>query len=120
MTEKLKPCPFCGSEARLWHPKEYGITLGSIKCPKCGASTETYTDDYSAIEGWNNRINPWHTGTPTEEGWYLLAYKYGGGTRIYYEVIRWEGIWKDEDIGWDAQKVQDLAYCKIEPYKETE
>lgn len=92
MTE-LKPCPFCGGEARLWHPKEYDITLGSVKCNSCGASTESFTDDDSAIEAWNKRPNPWHTGTPTEEGWYLLAFIEDG--RMIYDANRLRnGIWE--------------------------
>lgn len=29
----------------------------------------------SVVTKWNNRPSPWHTGTPTEEGWYLVAYE---------------------------------------------
>jgi hypothetical protein len=36
--------------------------------------------------------NPWHTGTPTEEGWYLLAF-IEDGRRIYDANRLKNGIW---------------------------
>jgi len=116
MTE-LKRCPFCGGEARLWHPKEYGITLGSVKCNSCGASTESFTDDDSAIEAWNKRSN-WHTGTPTEEGWYLVAYNPWGyeDCPYGYDVMRFkERTWHTtNDTIIDPYLV---AWQKITPYE---
>ena len=78
------------------------------ECPDC--------DDGAWVED-----SPWCTGKPTEEGWYLLAFKYGDeDSRTFYEVLKWEGVWKDKDIGWDALKVFDLAWMPITPYEEKE
>ena len=106
--DKLKPCPFCGGEARLWHPKEYGITLGSVKCNSCGASTESFTDDDSAIEAWNTRSN-WHTGTPQEEGLYLCA---SANELHKYGLAYWDG-----EGFCSNQTGRIIAWQKITPYK---
>lgn len=39
--QELKPCPFCGNEARQNHP------VGNVICSKCGAIT--------GPNAWNNR-----------------------------------------------------------------
>ena len=56
----------------------------------------------------------WHTGTPTEEGWYLLAYKHLDGYRYTTDYFV-RGYWTfmpiavfDDMVGWQ----------KIELYKE--
>lgn len=53
---------------------------------------------------WNN----WHTGTPTESGWYLIKYKHIGEMR--YIAMEDPSSWvftADTTIGWQ----------KIEPYR---
>ena len=65
LIELLKPCPFCGGEARL-----VTYTTGSVphrcaaycKCEKCGAETECRIDVsgdgeflFKAIDIWNRR-----------------------------------------------------------------
>lgn len=59
MTERLKPCPFCGGRARL--QTEFmsdGYEYRAVVCSKCGA---TIPGDFS-IHGdqaewdWNNRV----------------------------------------------------------------
>jgi len=46
--------------------------------------------------------SPWHTGTPTEEGWYLVAYRktdcdrslyWDYGTRIWETLHNGKGFW---------------------------
>lgn len=57
-------------------------------------------------------MDKWHTGTPTEEGWYLIAFL-GANERIEYAA----SVWCYNE--WDAH-CRILAWQKIEPYKEKE
>jgi Lar family restriction alleviation protein len=51
MTEELKPCPFCGGEARL-HDENF------ILCDECCTEGNLYTDPSDAIAAWNRRATP--------------------------------------------------------------
>ena len=49
--EELKPCPFCGGNAKL---TQWTKTIYSISCIKCDAHFYTYTKE-EAIKAWNTR-----------------------------------------------------------------
>lgn len=64
---QLKPCPFCGSEAKL-HKESFGFGTDKVervycRCPNCEITTRVYAPsiDYcatnKAIEVWNTRVN---------------------------------------------------------------
>lgn len=53
MSDKLKPCPFCGGEARLVGHYPYSIT-----CCNCRATTVVCDTPEKAIDAWNNRVLP--------------------------------------------------------------
>lgn len=65
MTSELKPCPFCGGEAKLWshHYAEEDLTLWQVRCnrdflrKKCymNDSFVTFDTEEEAIEAWNTR-----------------------------------------------------------------
>ena len=57
MSEELKPCPFCGGEAKVWHCSDLDIRNYLVICEDCGACTK-YTDSEDlCIEAWNRRVN---------------------------------------------------------------
>ena len=56
MSDKLKPCPFCGGEARLIGHYPYSIT-----CCNCRATTVICNTPDDAIDAWNRRVEPTFT-----------------------------------------------------------
>ena len=108
MTE-LKPCPFCGGEAVL--QAFYGGNY--VECGTCKCSTERFIKTEDAIQAWNNRPNPWHTGTPTDrDGIFLIRTKMNN-----LFLVKWaDGFW-EETTGDDCLEDNDiLAWQKITPY----
>ena len=116
MTE-LKPCPLCEGEA-------YIRTVGEvayIECADCHCQTEYVNPKEidKIIQTWNTRPNPWHTGTPTEEGWYQTEVKVRDCDGSYY--LMYESVWFDGEEWVNRRHEQPVvAWQKIEPYKETE
>ena len=50
MTDKLKPCPFCGGEAdTIWRHGYW-----SVLCYKCHAETSGFHEE-DAVKAWNRR-----------------------------------------------------------------
>ena len=49
---KLKPCPFCGSKAKMYHDYH---DFALIQCTKCGIGTLHKSDEEEVIKDWNTR-----------------------------------------------------------------
>lgn len=54
MSEALKPCPFCGGEAKF---EVYGGTSCAVVCESChcGTATVCLNDGMQAVKAWNRR-----------------------------------------------------------------
>ncbi len=58
MTEKLKPCPFCGSEKIYIDMRDVfneDETEYFYTCKNCGATAPACIDDNDALKAWNTR-----------------------------------------------------------------
>ena len=51
MSSELKPCPFCGGEAKLYDA--YGPYI--VECGNCRAANGRFPYEKKAIEHWNTR-----------------------------------------------------------------
>ena len=68
MKVDLKPCPFCGGEAKIQATITHSVPNYSrhyCYCKECLASGESFTDTsqdgssvFKAIESWNRRTEP--------------------------------------------------------------
>lgn len=131
MTE-LKRCPFCEGKGKISEKiVDYNgrrIYEYMCYCAECFCSTPPYPIKDDAIRVWNERPNPWHTGTPTEDGWYLLLYKSIGGEFIpetkhfnfFKNIIEMRpDVFMDIYPLWQKLELPtDTHIEKIEPYKE--
>lgn len=50
---KLKPCPFCGGEAKIYGKRE---GLPWVACKSCIGQTACCDTKEEAIEAWNRRM----------------------------------------------------------------
>ena len=113
MTE-LKPCPFCGALPMVKYGKQliphFYIKCRNLDCDVCAVGNT----QEEASKKWNKRPNPWHTGTPTEEGLYLIAFKFSGKNE--YEVRE---LYLHPLDGLTFGVRRDIvAWMPIEPYKD--
>lgn len=60
---ELKPCPFCGGEAKIARSAPCMNKLSEVVCNICGARTRLfeisteYASDVEAAKAWNRRAN---------------------------------------------------------------
>ena len=76
MSEELKPCPFCGGEAKGQYGW-MGYNCHQIVCSKCGTMTEGANTYEEAAEKWNQRT----TKKPRVEAQSCFECEYLNGAR---------------------------------------
>jgi Lar family restriction alleviation protein len=62
-TNELKPCPFCGGEAKVSGYYDRDIFWNRVKCKKCKAKIKYInhggkTSPNLAVAAWNQRVTP--------------------------------------------------------------
>lgn len=59
MSDKLKPCPFCGGEAKLHeaYDIEGNHAVWRILCTECNMVTAYYNTPDCVVDAWNRRSN---------------------------------------------------------------
>ena len=117
MADKLLQCPFCGGEVELVKQKSDKFEFVLVSCKNCDATIGIGGSDneQKVTEAWNKRPNHWHTGTPTEDGWYLCAYDTDIYLANYWCGCGWLKQYRAEGI--DCRQGL-VAWQKIEPPRE--
>ena len=133
MSEDLKPCPFCNGEAYIKEESDAFSGIYNVaRCKECGVEVSVYVDmtktfewnRQKVIERWNRRSNPWHTGTPTEDGTFIVLWEDTEEQVKRYSKLHfneYNNTWYDEealDCNWvDEYRAKVIAWMKIEPYE---
>lgn len=69
MTDKLKPCPFCGSPAAfvaLPVIRKHDVECGNFKCGVTAPGRDYFDTQEDASKAWNLRLAPSKTNAPPE------------------------------------------------------
>lgn len=53
---ELKPCPFCGGEAKTSNERFERTLLSWVYCTSCGSAGGYRNTEQEAIEAWNTRV----------------------------------------------------------------
>lgn len=58
--ERLKPCPFCGGNAKIYSGEQnfliYKQKCYSVFCELCKCATQYEGTEKEAVEDWNKRV----------------------------------------------------------------
>lgn len=97
--------------------------LGKLSVKACMLGRMYHIDEVTELTKDLNELvakvfdySPWHTGTPAEEGWYLVTS--GGNNSASYDIGKWDGESFCFMEYLDSADV--VAWQKIEQYKEKE
>ena len=80
MMSELKPCPFCGGEAKFgFSEKDYeGVYHAYIECSECGVSLNyggaSLNDlGWALVDAWNTRYKPTCTMEKNDKGYIVCS-----------------------------------------------
>lgn len=80
MSIELKPCPFCGGEARLVKIDQTDERF--VVCGYCGLRTNFYGDERNAIYAWNKRAQSEFTPDELDAIRRMFADRYPRGRKL--------------------------------------
>lgn len=137
-----KQCPKCGRYPKFTimgkgnrnnRRLEYGMLCSNSECSWSYFSI-MYESRDKAIAEWNKKVmrhqesktnTPWHTGTPTEGGLFLVLWNDTEEPMRRYSILHWNeynGTWYDEETpscNWgDEYHAEVIAWIPITPYEE--
>lgn len=133
---KILPCPFCGGKAVVdkYPVRGYEPAISfEVRCSSCnqkrvrGYFDTVYKSEKwarsKAIEAWNNRPSPWHTGEPTRTDCLYLVRWYNTEDEIHqYSVLHWHDrlhYWYDEEtpscLWGDEDRAEVLEWMPFMP-----
>lgn len=89
MSGELKPCPFCGGEAKTGG---YAIAVEGywVSCTTCGVYVDGYPTTTVAVDAWNQRAHP----TEGEE----IARLREAATEALRQIEKYAEFFCDEDF----------------------
>ncbi len=114
MSNKLKPCPFCGSTGKYIHNHDRGCYVILVINKLC----KTFDRGISADElrsAWNTRTDPWlpyPKTKPPKDGYYLITIEDDGQSEVHidrYDKGRFN-TWPDDVV--TAWMEEPKAYKK--------
>ena len=94
----LKPCPFCGGEARVtWNPYGNNDSVCAVVCICCNAMSDYELSERAAIEAWNSRAElgsepPYDELLRCLENDWNISASWDGLRRFWHIVLTEEGV----------------------------
>lgn len=76
--DRVRDCPFCGGEARVWTRTSFDRRVlketlrTTVLCSECGCRTTAHARPRDAIEAWNSRVGPDVPGRQPRPWWARL------------------------------------------------
>lgn len=92
--EELKPCPFCGGEAKINRIVNtfYQYARYFSSCTRCSAESKMFETEQEAIEAWNTRtertcfVQYEYTGEPFFHSIHVHELSCGHDVRLYEDA----------------------------------
>lgn len=69
MTEKLKPCPFCGDDNARLEEGAFGFQVSCHPTTGCGSLTDYHDTEDEAAATWNRRASP----DMEQRAWFVMV-----------------------------------------------